>query len=209
MLQQRAVAFIFRVWSGFYDNPIPQRLYYRRIHRRVLEHWEPRAERVIDVGCGTGLFLDDLSRNYPALELTGVDLSPQMLEQARKRGTRAKLVESSVYSMPFPDGSFDVALNTISCHFYLEQVRAFREIARVLRPGGRFFCAVLPQPLLDRAERVELILARHRHAHVDIGVRQRDHPGVGVGIEVHRARRTRRAAAVPEHAAAGDVAPLP
>ena len=40
-----AVALMFRLWSGFYDNPIPQRLFYRRIHHRILERWRaPRGQ---------------------------------------------------------------------------------------------------------------------------------------------------------------------
>ena len=53
--------------------------------------------------------------------------------------------------MPFEDDAFDVALNCISCHFYLEQVRAFREVHRVLAPGGRLFCAAVLAGLRGRA----------------------------------------------------------
>lgn len=140
----RIVGAIFRVWSGFYDHPLPQRLYYRRVHRRILRRWHPAAgERVLDVGCGTGLFLDELAREHRGLELTGLDLSEHMLAEARKRNAAPRFVQGSVYAMPFEDGAFDVALNTISCHFYLEQVKAFTEIARVLRTGGRFLCAAV------------------------------------------------------------------
>jgi ubiquinone/menaquinone biosynthesis C-methylase UbiE len=145
----KTVGMLFRLWSGFYDNPIPQRLYYRRIHRRILERWKPRAgERVLDVGCGTGLFLNDLAARFEGLDLTGLDLSEHMLDQARRaahggRSPAPRFVQGSVFEMPFESGAFDVALNTISCHFYLDQVSAFREIARVLRPGGRFHCAAV------------------------------------------------------------------
>jgi ubiquinone/menaquinone biosynthesis C-methylase UbiE len=145
----RAVSFIFRWWSGFYDNPIAQRLLYRRVHHRIIDRWRPaRGERVLDVGCGTGLFLKGLAAEYDGLELTGLDLSEEMLSQARRGATNARskapeFIQGSVYEMPFADGAFDIATNSISCHFYLEQVRAFREIHRVLAPGGRFFCAAL------------------------------------------------------------------
>jgi ubiquinone/menaquinone biosynthesis C-methylase UbiE len=149
----RRVSSLFRLWSRFYDNPLPQRLFYRRVHRRIVDRWRPRAgERVLDVGCGTGLFLNDLAARYDGLELTGLDLSEHMLARARQNAIAARsaapvFVQGSVYEMPFADGAFDVALNCISCHFYLEQVRAFREICRVLVPGGRFFCAAVTSRL--------------------------------------------------------------
>lgn len=152
-----AVSLLFRLWSRFYDNPLPQRLFYRRVHARIVRRWGPASgERVLDVGCGTGVFLKTLAGDYAGLKLTGLDFSEHMLVQARRdaRGGRSDaptFVHGSVYEMPFPDGAFDVALNCISCHFYLEQVRAFREIHRVLAPGGRFFCAALLAGMRGRA----------------------------------------------------------
>lgn len=148
----RGVSLLFRLWSGFYDHPIPQQLFYRRVHHRILEHWNPAAgEKVLDVGCGTGLFLKSLARDYKGLDLTGLDFSEDMLAQARQNGSRSGRVRSefpdfvhgSVYEMPFETGAFDVVLNTISCHFYLEQVKAFAEVQRVMKSGGRFYCAAM------------------------------------------------------------------
>ncbi len=155
----RAVSTLFRLWSGFYDNPLPQRLFYRRVHRRILGRWRPRpGERVLDVGCGTGLFLKSLAAEHDGLALTGLDLSPDMLARARRdvatlrgRSPTPAFVQGSVFAMPFPDGAFDVALNCISCHFYLDQVRAFREIHRVLASGGRLYSAALITGLRRRA----------------------------------------------------------
>jgi ubiquinone/menaquinone biosynthesis C-methylase UbiE len=144
---------------------------------------------VLDVGCGTGLFLDHLAREHRGLELTGLDLSAEMLDQARRRTRDARFVQGSVYELPFADASFDVALNTISCHFYLEQVRAFAEIRRVLRPGGRFLCAAVAwRPLLFGPELAgvavyhprEVLEAHLRAAGFTVRGIDRLHPGVVV-----------------------------
>jgi len=154
----RAVSTLFRVWSHFYDNVIPQQLFYRRVHRRIVRRWRPRSgQKVLDVGCGTGLFLKSLSADQAGLDLTGIDLSEPMLAQARRAAVAGQspapvFVQGSVYELPFEAERFDIALNTISCHFYLEPVRAFREIARVLRPGGRLFCAALTFGLTGRGK---------------------------------------------------------
>jgi ubiquinone/menaquinone biosynthesis C-methylase UbiE len=183
----RAVALMFRIWSAFYDNPIPQRLYYRRIHRRVLEGWHPSAgERVIDVGCGTGLFLHDLAAHHARLELTGIDLSEPMLAHARRAAQDGaspapRFVQGSVYALPFEDASFDVALNTISCHFYLDQPAAFREIARVLRPGGRLHCAAIALGPLAKSASIGDV-ARYYPPHV-IAAHLREAGFDVVGIE--------------------------
>lgn len=190
----RAVSSLFRVWSRVYDHPLPQRLFYRRVHRLIVDRWRPLpGERVIDIGCGTGLFLKSLAADHAGLALTGLDLSEEMLSMARRsasfeRSAAPTFVQGSVYEMPFEDGSFDVALNCISCHFYLEQVRAFREIGRILAPGARFFCAALVPGMLGRAAPagvavyppVPLLLEHFREAGFTVTASERMFPAVAV-----------------------------
>jgi len=87
---------------------------------------------VLEVGCGTGLLLDPISRF--ASTVKGVDLSPGMLERARARGL--DVVEASATALPFDDATFDVA-----CSFkvlpHIEAVDlALSEMLRVVKPGG-------------------------------------------------------------------------
>lgn len=196
----RGVSLLFRLWSRFYDNPLPQRLFYRRVHRRIVDRWGPApGERVLDLGCGTGLFLNDLATRYQGLALTGLDLSEPMLAQARRhassaRGRAPEFVQGSVYELPFADGSFDVALNTISCHFYLEQVKACREIRRVLVSGGRFFCAALTRGIAGPIASIAVyhpvpVLEDHfRQAGFEVVARERMFPAVVV-FELRAGRR--------------------
>jgi ubiquinone/menaquinone biosynthesis C-methylase UbiE len=93
---------------------------------------------VLEVAIGTGRNLTF----YPAgVRLTGIDLSPAMLERARERagelGMEVDLREGDAQDLPFPGGSFDTVVCTLSLCNVPDDRRAVAEMKRVLRPGGR------------------------------------------------------------------------
>ena len=98
------------------------------------------GERVLDVATGTG------NVAIPAAAaggvVTGLDITPKLLEDARRNaaaaGVEAEWVEGDAQDLPFEDGSFDVVVSTFGCMFAPDHKRAAGEIARVLAPGGRF-----------------------------------------------------------------------
>lgn len=106
------------------------------------------ADRVLDLGCGTGDLLALLAgRARPA----GMDVSAQMLARARTRlGGSAGLVRGSAFQLPFADSAFQGAVSA----FVLRNLRgleaAMAELARVLAPGGRI-------ALLDATEPPSLV----------------------------------------------------
>ncbi len=100
-----------------------------------------RAQRVLEVGCGTGAILSDLE--IPA-SLHGLDLSRAALAEARVHAPGAILVRADALSLPYADFTFDITF----CHFLLLWVRdplqAAREMARATRPNG--FVLALAEP---------------------------------------------------------------
>lgn len=111
------------------------------------------------MGCGTGT-LTIMAKEHlgPAGQVYGIDASPEMIEAARRKAARVKasvdFQVGLIESMPFPDDSFDVVLSSLMVHHLpgadLKR-RAFAEVQRVLKPGGRFLIVdiVLPSnPLL-------------------------------------------------------------
>ena len=95
------------------------------------------CKRRLDVGCGTGLFLENWRRRGHAERLTGVDFASAALDFARSR-TEAEWITASAASLPLRTGSFD-ALHSADVlqHLGIREVGcAFDEFARVLRPGG-------------------------------------------------------------------------
>jgi demethylmenaquinone methyltransferase / 2-methoxy-6-polyprenyl-1,4-benzoquinol methylase len=100
--------------------------------------------RALDVGTGTGDFaLALLSRSPRSATVTGVDISPGMLQVAERRAARAgfgrryERLIASVESLPFADGVFDVAMAGFVIRNVGDIPRGLGEMRRVLRPGGR------------------------------------------------------------------------
>lgn len=112
----------------------------RRLLGRDHRPWAAQRARgdVLEVAIGTGLNLP----SYDAeLKVTGVDLSPAMLDIARQRAAdldrRVDLREGDAHHLPFDDASFDTAVCTFSLCNIPDPHQAVSEMRRVLRPGGR------------------------------------------------------------------------
>ena len=94
---------------------------------------------VLDVGCGDGALVCAAASR--GAEATGVDPDPAMLDAARTRadkdGITAAFLEGRIERLPFPDASFDVVASITVLCFVSDASGALREMARVLRPGGR------------------------------------------------------------------------
>jgi SAM-dependent methyltransferase len=104
-------------------------------------------DRVLDVGCGTGLTTRLAARRASRGRAFGLDLSAPMLARARASAAAEGLAnvafeqgDAQVY--PFPPGAFDVALSRFGVMFFADPVAAFANIGRALRPSGRlvFVC---------------------------------------------------------------------
>jgi ubiquinone/menaquinone biosynthesis C-methylase UbiE len=96
------------------------------------------ADRLLDVGCGTGALLHRLSLQSPDARLSGVDPVPEMLAIARRRLPPAvELREGWAERLPFESGQFDVVVSSNVFHYIRHPAAALREMSRVLRPGGR------------------------------------------------------------------------
>jgi SAM-dependent methyltransferase len=96
------------------------------------------GKRVLDVGCGPGLYAEELVRR--GARVVGIDQSPEMVRLARQRlGDRAEFLVHDV-AQPLgwaQDASFDLAVMALVIHHVDDRVGALREICRVLRPLGR------------------------------------------------------------------------
>lgn len=122
----------YTLYAPFYDL-IVRRLAKGRRRAIELLNVQP-GERVLIVGCGTGLDLELLPRTA---NVTAIDLTPAMVEKTRARGfaVDARVMDAS--KLEFPDASFDVVILHLILAVVPDPYGTAREAARVLRPGGR------------------------------------------------------------------------
>ena len=99
------------------------------------------AMNILDFGCGPGSITVGLARRVPDGEVVGIDVVPEVLEQARDLAAASgvsnlRLDTGDVYALEYEDDSFDVAYGHQVLQHLSDPVRALRELRRVVRPGG-------------------------------------------------------------------------
>ena len=146
----------YRLSKSFYDDAITQgkwwsKLYFKllwggvddnEIARRVL-NWIPDDfwGKILDVPVGTAVFTTEKYTHMKQADITCLDYSQDMLEQAERRFREAgishiKTMQGDVGALPFTDGTFDKVLCMNGLHVFPDKERAYAEILRTLRPGG-------------------------------------------------------------------------
>jgi ubiquinone/menaquinone biosynthesis C-methylase UbiE len=129
----------FNKWAGSYDTGIVSiffKMCYRRIRPLLNLH---DGMRLLDVGCGTGSLLQELSESGKELNLYGIDLSPEMVNAARvklKDKKHIELYEGSAADLPFESNYFDYVVCMNSLHHHANPNQSLAEMARVLKAGG-------------------------------------------------------------------------
>jgi ubiquinone/menaquinone biosynthesis C-methylase UbiE len=128
----------YDIWSGGYDWFVGIEAV-AAARRRSLDllALQPGEDVLID-GCGTGL---DLPFVPAGVHVTAFDLSPRMVDRARRRaaelGLEARIEVGDAMRLPYPDASFDAVLLHLILAIVADPRASLREVARVLRPGGR------------------------------------------------------------------------
>jgi ubiquinone/menaquinone biosynthesis C-methylase UbiE len=101
------------------------------------------VDRVLDVGCGTGVLARAAAdRVADESQVTGLDLNEGMLAVARRLRPQIDWRQGDATTLPLPDESYDVVMSQFSLMYFPDRHAAIREMVRVLRPGGRLVVAV-------------------------------------------------------------------
>lgn len=105
------------------------------------------GDAALDVCCGTGDLAVELRRAVgPAGHVIGLDFSEQMLDVARAKSSAVEWLQGDALELPFAENSFAAATVGWGVRNLADRESGFREMARVVRPGGRIVCLEMSQP---------------------------------------------------------------
>lgn len=118
----------------------------------LFQTWPPRVadiamiregQHVLDVACGTGILACEAANRVGGTgTVVGLDINDGMLAVARRKYSAIQWHQGPAEALPFADSTFDVVVSQFGLMFFADRLRALREMARVLRPGGRLAVAV-------------------------------------------------------------------
>lgn len=129
----------------------------------------PPETKILDVGCGAGFLSNPLGRTY---QVTGIDQSASSLavaERHRPEGSQVTYLAGDAYQLPFSDQTFDVVMAMDILEHLADPRACVREMARVLRPGGKIFFHTFnrtPEAALLAAWALEVWFRGPRNLHV-------------------------------------------
>ncbi len=132
-----------RDWALPLYDPLVKLLGAERARRELLEQAALRgADRILDIGCGTGTLAVLIKRLYPTVHVVGLDPDPKALERgtrkARRAGVSVRLDQGFSDELPYPDASFDRVFSSFMFHHIPADRKesTLREARRVLAPEG-------------------------------------------------------------------------
>lgn len=130
----------FTRWADNYDNPFTS-ITFQQTNSQIIKLFNPNPNSsLLDVGCGSGILIQKLLALKRNMQLYGLDITPRMVEVAKRKFRNDPNVEitlGSAIKMPYEDNSFDFVTCASSFHHHPDPLLSVKEMVRVLKPGGK------------------------------------------------------------------------
>ncbi len=143
------------------------------------------GKKVLDVGCGTGFLCQFIVSKfgYLDLDITGMDLQDELLEQAVRSAESEKLpvryIKGDAHQIPFPDESFDYLVSHTLIKWVQNPDKVLQEMHRVLKPGGRIYIA---ERILPPVSLIQDRFDKFAYAWIEKSIRHIPHPNISMEL---------------------------
>ena len=124
----------------------------------IVDYLPSHPRRILELGCGTGILTAMIREEHPDAEVTGIDLSPEMLKvAAAKPGFKGVRFIAQDLRDAWPTGRYDAIITSLCLHHVSKEdrVTVVRRALRALSPGGRFICGDIFRAGHDWEEEIE------------------------------------------------------
>lgn len=132
-------------------------------YEKMAELVPENTARLLDLGCGTGLELDEIFKKFPSLEVVGIDLTQSMLDKLREKHSDKKLdlVCGDYFSVDFGERKFDCAVSFETMHHFSHEskIELYRKIRSALFEGG---CYIECDYMADTQEEEDAFFAEYK-----------------------------------------------
>lgn len=116
-----------------------ERYYYNRVLKFVSLLPKGGRKTGLEIGCGTGVYTHHFAK-FDNINIIGVDLSKNVLDIARTRYPRIRVEQGNIENLKYESATFDFCVGFNIVHHLPDKNRLFRNISRILKPGGIFYC---------------------------------------------------------------------
>lgn len=113
-----------------------QKLWHTRKLEAILKLIDIRPTSILDVGCASGWFLNEISKRYPNARCAGIDIYSNAILYGKKGYKNLYLLKADAHSIPFPGNSFNVVICTEVLEHVSNPEKVLQEIKRVLKSNG-------------------------------------------------------------------------
>jgi ubiquinone/menaquinone biosynthesis C-methylase UbiE len=143
---------------GAVDTPEIADRVCERLYDQVVSGVDLAGRAVVEVGCGSGSGSAYVARTHHPASLVGIDLNKDLIAWCREHhdATNLRFMQGDAQDLPITSNSVDAVINIESSHCYPSRVEFFKEIMRVLRPGGSFLYADF---LFSAGDRLDVVNA--------------------------------------------------
>lgn len=121
--------------KGIQKNTL-QRLWHTGKLRNILSLAEKNPDNILDVGCASGWFLNEVSKKFPKAKCFGIDLYEDAIKYGKRRYKKLNLVTADAHKIPFKDSTFELVICSEVLEHVLDSKKVVKEIRRVLAPNG-------------------------------------------------------------------------